>query len=264
MKGKLGILGLVLLLGGVAHAATIRYEFSFTADDLMSYVTASGLDGSTAADNGIFDGGRLVRQNLVSGHTYTRSYVGSEQTAFTYWANSTNDRLISFNLWGLDGRGARWGEDYKPAAWIDQSNPTGWSDWQYNWPVAWGSAPAGYITDEFIGWDASTYGDALSFGDSGNASTEFRFQVDFDTADLEWGANTNGAPNTLPQLTFWFGGYMGNGSDASAIDWDAPAYIYEGNMTLTGTVVPVPAAAGLGFLGMGLVGFLRRRKNTAA
>ncbi len=38
----------------------------------------------------------------------------------------------------------------------------------------------------------------------------------------------------------------------------------DNTMLETNAVVPVPAAAGLGFLGMGLVGFLRRRKNTAA
>lgn len=264
-KWRALILAVAAVVGSTTSAETVRYEFSFTGADLMSFVTADGADGSTAASNGVFDGARLVRRNLVSPYTHTRSYVDSQNEAFEAWADSTTDRLYSFNLWGLDGRGAFWGDDYKPTAWVSQDNSAGWSDWQYNWPASWGSAPAGYITDEFIGWNAATFGDALAFGDANNATTEFSFVVDFDTTNMFWGANTNGAPNTLPQLTFWFGGYMGNGDLSAPATYESSDYIYEGNMVLTGTlvpsVVPVPAAAWMGFLGIGMIAARRRLKK---
>jgi PEP-CTERM motif len=248
-----------LALGSAAQAEIVRYEFSFTAADMMRYVTANGLDGSSAADNSLFDGARLVRQDFdpLSGDGYTRSYVASENGAFSTWADGTTDRFLGFNLWGLDGLGVNWGEDFKPTEWVSQSDPTGWTNWQADWP--WGTPPTGYITDDLVGWDASTYGDALGFGESGNASVEFSFVVDLNTEDMWWGADTNGAPNTLPELTFWFGGWMGSGAAGDDIDWDAPIYMYEGNMVLTGELVPVPEPASMVLLGMGIVGVVATR-----
>ncbi len=254
-------IGVLTLCATATQASIVRYEFSFTAADMMSFITVDGVDGSTAVDNSLFDGARLVRQDLVpgGGNGYTRSYVQSENAAFSNWADTTNDRLLGFNLWGLDGNGAKWGDDFKPTAWVSQGDPTGWTNWQYNWP--WGTPPAGYITDEFVGWDASTYGDALGFGEAGNAGVEFSFVVDLNTDNMFWGGATNGAPNTLPELTFWFGGWMGSGNSGSAIDWSAPTYMYEGNMVLTGTKVPEPAT--LASLGLGLAGIGFARKNKA-
>ncbi len=258
------VIGALALCATTAEAGIVRYKFGFTAADMMNYVTVNGANGSTAVSNGLFNGARQVRKELGSGNGRTRSYVASENVAFSNWADTTTDRFLGFNLWGLDGNGAKWGDDFKPTKWVSQGDPTGWNDWQYNWPSSWGSPPVGYITDEFIGWDASTYGNSLGFGEAGNAAVEFSFVVDLDTDNMFWGGATNGAPNTLPELTFWFGGWMGMGTGGAAgdaINWDN-SYMYEGNMVLKGTQVPEPATLALLSLGLAGIGFVRKKKTT--
>lgn len=257
MKRVALIAALSLLLIAGAYADTVRYEFSFTAADLMSYVTAAGSDNTSAAANGVYDGARLIRLNLDgNGIANTRSYWASESAAFTAWAGSTNDRLLSLNLWGLNGRGANWGEDYKPLDWVSWDGPSGWSEWSETWSGAgWGIPPAGYNTEEFIGWDAATFADGFNFQDGNLASQVFTFTVDFDTTDMFWGGNTNGAPNTPPTLTFWFGGYM----DRDGLWTSGNYYIYEGNMVLMGKQVPVPEPTTVALLGVSLAGLAVRR-----
>jgi hypothetical protein len=105
--------------------------------------------------------------------------------------------------------------------------------------------------------DAATYADGLHFGDADLASKKFSFQVAFDDTDMWWGQNTQGAPNTLPELTFWFGGFF---DDDSWSDVDSDYYIYEGNMVLTGTVVPEPGTLILSGLGLAALALRRRRR----
>lgn len=265
-KHRAGVLGasvLIVLCTTQALAVTITQTYQFTAADLMKTVYFGGADGTTAADNGLFDGARLRRDGSSgTGPLASRSYVASQSAAFSSWATTTTDRFLSFNLWGLDGLGARWGEDFKPSDWGTQSGPGGWTPWQTTWTAAgWGTPPAGFITEKFVGWDAGSFADGINFQDAGLASKVFRFTVDFDTTDPWWGGSTNGAPNSLyGPKTFWFGGWFDD--DLFAADNDY--YMYEGNMVLE--AVPEPTT--LGLLGIGLLASglraVRRRRGSVS
>ena len=252
------ILGCIVLAGGAAQADLVTYEYSFSAADLMEYTIAEGTGGFTgnsytgqsALASGVSDGARLLRNGTSGGLGSLRSYNASQNDAFEVWATTTTDRLMSFNLWGLDGKGMNWGEDYKLTSFEFIEAPTGWTSYQATWPTSWGTPPAGYNTLQMYGWSASNLAYGFNQSDTDLNSEKFTFRATFDTTDAFWGHLSSGVtPSLENDLVFWFGGNMYN-STATAYN------IYEGNMELDGTQVPEPAS--MTMLGLGLAGMFVR------
>jgi len=256
---------MILAASGMAQAgATGTWRFSFTSNDLMNVVTAEGADGTTAVDNGVYDGARLYRNNGNG----LRSYNASTNDALGTWMNDTGMRLVEFNLWGYDGRGANWGEEFKPKdpAWSNYgTDGTGWSADVVDWP--WGSyadyeegkqgAYTSGLSGDLLSWDtdfddsdsATAYANGIKFDGTTDTMT-FTFDVNLNGSWYDSDAWYNGQEG---DLVFWFGGYGldGNGN------WSD---VYEGNIVLTGQQIPVPSALLLGSMGMGIVGWLRKRR----
>ncbi len=240
------------LMVGETQAATYTYEF--TAADILNNVFVNGADGSSAADNGLFDGARLLR-NGTNANSGARTFVESQHDAFNQrWSDMVSEgyTLNSFNLWGLDGNGINWGEDFKPFEWVSVTAPTGWTTGYHTWP--WSNPPADANTLDFP-WFAHEEGIALDLTQEELEAIRFTVTIAFEDGDEFWGADTNGAPNDLSSvLTMWFGANL----------YDAQGnygHMYEGN--LQANVVPLPAAAWAGLTLLGGIGsrrWMKRRK----
>lgn len=237
------------------HANTVQYTYTFTAADVLSRQYVNGADGTTAAQNGLFDGARLLRVGTSGSHQDAgRTHIASQHTNFdSRWAQYTDDGYVLdwIGLWGFDGNGANWGEDFKPSSWVGGTAPAGWEVQTWQWQ--WGTPPAGYLTLDslrFVPTDPS-FAYALDEDPAFLETQVFTFTFEVDPNDAFWGQNTNGAPNTLGgDMTFWFGGYVSlYDTEGNQVD----SHLYEGNM-----VIPEPAS--LMLLGLGSMMMLRRRR----
>jgi hypothetical protein len=251
-----------VLISGTAYADMVTRTYVFTGADLLNNVFVSGADGSTPVNNDLYDGARLLRVGTDGAASDAgRTYVASQQDKFTTrWSQYAADGYVfdSFNLWGLDGRGANWGEDYKPYEFVAMTAPAGWSTGLYTWPSSWGASPAGAITTDFPWWQADVAGEGLSMTATPAelAGQEFSVTIKFDTDNMWWEQDVGKAPNTLNELTMWFGGYLEDYSGGSSL---LDYHLYEGNMSVV--AVPLPGAVLLGMLGLAYAG--RRLRKMA-
>lgn len=255
----------VLAFGTVTVSAGIKtYRLTFSAADMLNNVYVDGDAGTTASDNDLYDGARLLRVGRNANHAdAARTYVGEQHGTFSDRWNTyagAGWTYESFNLWGLDGRGANWGDDFKAADWLSMTGPAGWEGLRYEWPDSWGDLPDGAITNAFPLWYADQDGAGLALNATLAELEAATFTVDIqvDEDDAWFNApDAARAPNdwSVPELTLWFGGYIYSPDGTQS-------HLYEGNMVLNGDqirIVPVPGAALLGALGIGLVARMKRR-----
>ncbi|MCC5828746.1 MAG: hypothetical protein JJU36_04805 [Phycisphaeraceae bacterium] len=271
---------IALAIAAPASALPIEQRtFTFTAADLFNQVFVEGPDGSTAADNGVFSGARLLRVGSSGTHadvgrTYVDSQIATFQSRWNQYAESGYG-LYTFSLWGLNNNGGNWGEDYKPYEWISFETPEGWNtsflDAQATWPGWYADdvAPFGPYTSlrpDFT-VDGMSFMIPLDADPMTLSSLEFSVTIAFNPNDAFWGQDTKGAPNDLDgPMTFWFGGYIaGLVETPEGAAWDT--HLYEGNMVLrsqqAGEPIPEPVTGTLALGGLIALGCYATRRRRA-
>jgi hypothetical protein len=259
---------MMLVINGAAQANVVTRTYYFTGADLLNNVFVAGADESTPVENNLYSGARSLRVGQVGrvSEDYLdpligRTFVTSRQDEFTTrWAAYATAGYVfdEFNLWGCNGRSVKYGENYKPLEWVGITAPAGWTTGYYDYYVEYGgNPPAGYLTRLFPYWYATTAGDGLSMSATPAelAALKFSATIKFDTDNMWWGTNPGAAPNSLDALTMYFGGWLKD-YDEGGVKLDSQ--VYDGNIY---AAIPAPGAILLGSIGVGLVGWLKRRRT---
>ena len=171
--------------------------------------------------------------------------------------------IAQVQLWGANFANSKyaWGERFKladtgAAAWSILQTPAGWtgSIVENPWP------DPGFTNDMyFVNWDADAYNNRILYSKFGDGVEDYVFSFSVDIVG-EYPSALEGTPDGNPfetdgSLRIWFGGYT---LESNGV-WSSTNEGFDGVMELK--PIPAPGAILLGSIGVGLVGWLRRRRT---